>query len=89
MVKEDLEIAFAALSSDTRKRIQEEMEHAIYDTSVEYHRSEGEVAQDLWKEIQAIRQVLNEVLAAQEQFDGIFRTDSSVSDQIAEPNCGH
>jgi hypothetical protein len=73
-----VEIAFASLSTETRLQMAKEMQQAINDTAVEYHRqTDREIAVVLYDEICAIRLVLDKVKEAQHVYDDLNGQDRS------------
>ena len=84
ITQDQLTTAFSALSILTRNLVQEELERAQRDTSMEYHRASNgsEEAQKLFLEVTALNFMIRSCKQATEEFDGIVndQKDHDLSD---------
>ena len=77
--KEQLNGAFSALKNDTRKTVIEELESALRDTSMEYHRTtDPSISSELWRNIQGLDYCIKSLKQVQEEFDEISSRSNDV-----------
>jgi len=69
---EHLDTVFSALSSNTRKQVIREIDRALQDTCVEYHRHEGPIAQKLYQEILALQVGVASLKRVDQEYDIII-----------------